>query len=152
MLLLQIRNQCGDICFDCRSKFIGLEHAMMDHQQGEPLAFNGASASTVQIAFDANPIPHHCGYCNTDGSCSAGLSPYDRASSVSVRRIRSSNCGYCHLEKGKISLGKRPFWHTRGTCFLIVARHCGVEDARGRLSSTDGSWVEKVKLSSNRGH
>jgi len=30
-------------------------------------------SSIVQIAFDSNPTPHHCGYCNTNGSCTAGV-------------------------------------------------------------------------------
>ncbi len=30
-------------------------------------------SSIVQIAFGPNEDPVHCGYCNTDGSCSAGL-------------------------------------------------------------------------------
>lgn len=30
-------------------------------------------STAVQIAFDSNPTPHHCGYCDTNGSCSAGV-------------------------------------------------------------------------------
>ncbi|CAF4615337.1 unnamed protein product [Rotaria sp. Silwood1] len=61
-----------------------------------------SSSSVVQIAFEQNPTPHHCGYCKTDGSCSAGLY---LSSSVSLRKIHSSNCGYCQTQSGKISFG-----------------------------------------------
>jgi hypothetical protein len=66
-------------------------------------ASNVPPSSTVQIAFDSNPTPHHCGYCNTNGSCTAGLC---LSSSISLRKIHSSNCGYCLLKDGKISFGK----------------------------------------------
>ncbi len=29
-------------------------------------------SSVVQIAFNPNEEPGHCGYCNTNGSCSVG--------------------------------------------------------------------------------
>jgi hypothetical protein len=61
------------------------------------------SSSIVQLAFDSNPTPQHCGYCNTNGSCTAGLC---LSSSISLRKIHSSNCGYCQLKGGKISFGK----------------------------------------------
>ncbi|CAF3705709.1 unnamed protein product [Adineta steineri] len=61
-----------------------------------------SSTTSVQIAFETDPTPHSCGYCNTDGSCTAGLYV---SSSISLRRIRSSKCGYCNLESGKISFG-----------------------------------------------
>ncbi|CAF1516842.1 unnamed protein product [Adineta steineri] len=63
-----------------------------------------SSTTSVQIAFETDPTPHSCGYCNTDGSCTAGLYV---SSSISLRRIRSSKCGYCNLESGKISFGKK---------------------------------------------
>lgn len=66
-------------------------------------ASNTSSSSVVQIAFDSNSTPHHCGYCNTNGSCTAGLYP---SSVITLRRIHSSNCGYCQTENGKISFGK----------------------------------------------
>jgi hypothetical protein len=65
---------------------------------------SSSSSSIVQIAFDSNPTPHHCGYCNTNGSCSAGLC---LSSSISLRKIHSSNCGYCQIKNGKISFGKK---------------------------------------------
>ncbi|CAF1231171.1 unnamed protein product [Adineta ricciae] len=61
-----------------------------------------STATTVQIAFDSDPEPHHCGYCNTNGSCTAGL--YN-LSTITLRKVRSSNCGYCQKEGGKISFG-----------------------------------------------
>ncbi|CAF1552203.1 unnamed protein product, partial [Adineta steineri] len=30
-----------------------------------------SSTTSVQIAFETDPTPHSCGYCNTDGSCTA---------------------------------------------------------------------------------
>ncbi|CAF2520543.1 unnamed protein product [Rotaria sp. Silwood2] len=75
---------------------------MSTHRHDASSISNVSSSSIVQIAFDLNPIPHHCGYCNTDGSCSAGLY---LTSSVSLRKIHSSNCGYCQTKSGKISFG-----------------------------------------------
>jgi arginine-tRNA-protein transferase len=66
------------------------------------VASNNSLSSVVQIAFDSNPTSHHCGYCNTDGSCSAGLY---LSSLISLRSIQSSHCGYCQIENGKISFG-----------------------------------------------
>lgn len=61
-------------------------------------------STAVQIAFDANPTPHHCGYCDTNGSCSAGL---HLLTEISLRKVRLSNCGYCKTEnEKKISFGK----------------------------------------------
>ncbi|CAF4697984.1 unnamed protein product, partial [Rotaria socialis] len=34
---------------------------------------DASSSSHVQIAFEPNSTPHHCGYCKTDGSCTAGI-------------------------------------------------------------------------------
>jgi hypothetical protein len=78
---------------------------MSTHRQGASSS-NASSSSVVELAFDSDPTPHHCGYCNTNGSCTAGLC---LSSSISLRKIRTSNCGYCHLENGKISLGKKVF-------------------------------------------
>lgn len=65
-------------------------------------SISSSSTSCIQIAFETNPTPHHCGYCNTDGSCTAGLY---LSSSIRLRKVHSSNCGYCKLESGKISFG-----------------------------------------------
>ena len=67
-------------------------------------ASNSSSSSAVHIAFDSNVEPHHCGYCNTNGSCTAGSY---LSSSVILRKTHSSNCGYCLNKTGKISFGKR---------------------------------------------
>lgn len=61
------------------------------------------TSTSVQIAFASDPTPHHCGYCNTDGSCSAGVY---LSTSISLRKVRLSNCGYCPQKKGKVSFGK----------------------------------------------
>ncbi|CAF1414654.1 unnamed protein product [Rotaria magnacalcarata] len=34
---------------------------------------DASSSSHVQIAFEPNSTPHNCGYCKTDGSCTAGI-------------------------------------------------------------------------------
>ncbi|CAF1223886.1 unnamed protein product [Rotaria sordida] len=75
---------------------------MSTHRHDASSISNVSSSSIVQIAFNSNPTPHHCGYCNTDGSCSAGLCP---SSLISLRKIHSSNCGYCQTKRGKISFG-----------------------------------------------
>jgi hypothetical protein len=77
---------------------------------------NVPSSSAVQIAFDSNPTPHHCGYCNTNGSCTAGLC---LSSSISLREIRSSNCGYCQVKRGKFSLGKNGILGNEGIFFFV---------------------------------
>ncbi len=84
-----------EICFDCRYTIMSTRRHV---------ASNNSLSSVVQIAFDSNPTSHHCGYCNTDGSCSAGLY---LSSLISLRSIQSSHCGYCQIENGKISFGKR---------------------------------------------
>jgi hypothetical protein len=86
---------------------------MSNRRQG---ASNVSSSSVVQIAFDSNPTPHHCGYCNTNGSCTAGLC---LSSSISLRKIHSSNCGYCQLKDGKISFGKKFSNERNGFVFFI---------------------------------
>jgi hypothetical protein len=77
---------------------------MSNRRHGASNTSSSSSSSIVQIAFDSNPTPHHCGYCNTNGSCSAGLC---LSSSISLRKIHSSNCGYCQIKNGKISFGKK---------------------------------------------
>lgn len=62
------------------------------------------SSSSVQLAFQSNPTPHHCGYCNTDGNCTAGLC---LMTSIILRNIHSSHCGYCQLKNGKLSFGNK---------------------------------------------
>jgi hypothetical protein len=65
------------------------------------------TTSSVQLAFTPDSTPNHCGYCNTNGSYTAGLC---LSSSISLRKIHSSNCGYCQCKNEKISFGKKsPF-------------------------------------------
>jgi hypothetical protein len=78
---------------------------------------NVPSSSAVQIAFDSNPTPHHCGYCNTNGSCTAGLC---LSSSISLRKIHPSNCGYCQVERGKFSFGKNGILGNERIFFLFI--------------------------------
>ena len=86
---------------------------MSSHRQS---ASNVPSSSTVQLAFDSNSTAHHCGYCNTDGSCTAGLS---LSSSITLRKVRSSNCGYCKIENGKISFGNTRILRYEGSVFVL---------------------------------
>jgi hypothetical protein len=38
---------------------------------------NVPNSSVVQIAFDSDEAPVHCGYCDTNGSCTVGLYLFD---------------------------------------------------------------------------
>lgn len=87
---------------------------MSNHRQSTS---NVSSSSVVQIAFDSNSTPRHCGYCNTDGSCTAGLY---LSSSITLRKVHSSNCGYCQLKDGKISFGKNSILEDEEIIFLVV--------------------------------
>lgn len=88
-----------------------------------------STVTTVRIAFDSDPEPHHCGYCNTNGSCTAGL--YN-LSTINLRKVRASNCGYCLKQSGKISFGKKDSCEQRKTeiCFSFYFRHCRLDYAR----------------------
>lgn len=109
---------------------------MSSRRRGEPTASSTTSSSHIQIAFDSEPSPSHCGYCNTDGSCTAGSCLSKRASSVLLRKVHSSTCGYCQHKNGKISFGKkqRQIMNRIGemcvmiTCLGIVALTMLVDD------------------------
>jgi hypothetical protein len=49
---------------------------MSGHQQSTASS-NVPTSSVVQIAFDSDVEPDHCGYCNTNGSCTVGLYLFD---------------------------------------------------------------------------
>lgn len=83
----------------------------MSRHRHEPSA-----TSRIQLASEPNAGPHHCGYCDTNGSYTAAGSYL--ASSIKLRKVHSSSCGYCLLNHGKISFGNKVCIQNH-MCFLL---------------------------------